>query len=187
VVTGGQCESWTNKGIAILDVESGVLSKLTEPETAALAPAWSPDGKLIAYVRSVDLGPDGRDASLTARRIWLMTPDGSNERRLTDGDEGDREELPQWSTDGRNILFARLTTDPCDTSEYSLWLMNLEDRSLDRIEAELPLFVTNNERLEVGEIPICRSGGDGPVTDMFGRLSLISVLDWWQPSPAIAP
>ncbi len=51
--------------------------------------AWSPDGRRIAFVGGVDL--------------WLMNPDGSGQKRLTQvGFEDD----PAWSPDGRRIAFA---------------------------------------------------------------------------------
>ncbi len=58
-------------------------------------PAVSPDGRLIAYVR------DGR--------IWLMRPDGSEQRQLT-ATGGFR---PVWSPDGRRLVFTAWNGDPC--------------------------------------------------------------------------
>lgn len=56
-------------------------------------PAWSPDGKNIAFTSN-------RDGQA---EIYLMNPDGSNQRRLTKG-LGDTY-LPQWSPDGAKIMF----------------------------------------------------------------------------------
>jgi len=180
VAVGGQRETWTGKAIAILDVESGTVTQLTGAGAAALSPAWSPDGSMIAYVGSIDAGPGGRDASLASRRIWVMAPDGSNKRQLTAG-EGFRDEHPQWSSDGTHILFARLATEPCNGSEYSLWLLTLQDGRTERVAAGLPLFGTRNERPHIGEVPRCYTGSDeGWITDSFGRLSLSTLLSWWQ-------
>ena len=53
-------------------------------------PAWSPDGRQIAFVRSYD--------------IWVMNADGSEQRRLASGAARDRS---SWSPDGRTIAFDR--------------------------------------------------------------------------------
>jgi TolB protein len=58
-------------------------------------PAWSPDGRKIAFVSR----RDGRS------HIYVMRPDGTGIRRLTDSAADD--ESPTWSSDGRRIAFAR--------------------------------------------------------------------------------
>lgn len=58
-------------------------------------PAWSPDGRRIAYVVS----SDDRDDLFVARA------DGTEARNLTDDAASDR--APAWSPDGRRIAFAR--------------------------------------------------------------------------------
>jgi Tol biopolymer transport system component len=60
-------------------------------------PAWSPDGKAIAFVHH---GNAGRE------EVWTMRPDGSRRRQLTHIDS--RGWLsPSWSPDGRRIVYAR--------------------------------------------------------------------------------
>lgn len=65
-------------------------------------PAFSPDGKWIAFSRITQDG-EGR---LTAA-IHLVRPDGTRLRRLTSGDKLDGQ--PSWSPDGRRLAFARGT------------------------------------------------------------------------------
>jgi len=68
-------------------------------------PAWSPDGRWIAFARDVPAG--GSD------RLWLyrMRPDGSSLRRLTGGPAlsaaSTFDSMPAWSPDGRTIAFVR--------------------------------------------------------------------------------
>ena len=192
ITAGRQIESWTDKSIAVVDLQTGRVTPLTGPGMAAVSPAWSPDGSRIAFVASADHGvppPDApvearraaEDAALGSRRLWLMDADGSNQRQLT-SDAESRDEAPQWSNDGAYILFARLPTEPC-ARQYSLWLLDLADGSLKEVAAGLPKLGTF-EALQVGDIPRC-AHDEGQITESYGFLSLGQVLDWWQaPSPA---
>jgi TolB protein len=67
-------------------------------------PAWSPDGRRIAFARSERR--DGWDRTLSA--IYVMDADGSNAVRLT---EGSYHHQPAWSPDGRRLAFASLCQD----------------------------------------------------------------------------
>lgn len=55
--------------------------------------AWTPDSRLV-YTSSAG----------GSRELWVMNQDGSGQRRLTQGDNGDRN--PAVTPDGRYILFA---------------------------------------------------------------------------------
>jgi Tol biopolymer transport system component len=71
----------------------------------AAQPVWSPDGRTIAF------GSE-RDGNV---ELYVMTPDGSNQRRLTRSPEA--EESLAWSPDGRKIAFERTTWSPTVTIE----------------------------------------------------------------------
>jgi dipeptidyl aminopeptidase/acylaminoacyl peptidase len=61
---------------------------------SGLSPAWSPDGKRIAYIQRHRGRYD----------VYVMNADGSHKRALTStGDSAD----PSWSPDGRQIVFGR--------------------------------------------------------------------------------
>lgn len=77
---------------------------LTRPTrtSADLDPAWSPDGRLIAYVHVEGSRFDSRSSTA---EIWVMRADGSRKRRVTRNAVYDGE--PVWSPDGRRILFVR--------------------------------------------------------------------------------
>jgi TolB protein len=67
---------------------SGEPFRLTDAPTTEFAPAWSPDGELIAY--QSDAG--------SRWELWLGRADGSDQRRVSpDGEDG---VWPAWSSDG---------------------------------------------------------------------------------------
>ena len=67
-----------------------------------LQPAWSPDGRSIAFV--------SRRAGHA--HIYLVSADGTGSRRLTSGAADDTR--PSWSPDGREIAFVRRPGAGCD-------------------------------------------------------------------------
>ena len=79
---------WVEKAIA------GVkTSQLTTQTADDGHPAWSPDGKRIAFTSDRTGNFD----------IWVMDSDGSNQRQLTTHTVWDA--VPAWSPDGRKIAF----------------------------------------------------------------------------------
>jgi WD40-like Beta Propeller Repeat len=63
-----------------------------------VAPAWSPDGRRIAFVS---------DRSGT-REVWICDADGSNPRKLTSFG-GPQIIYPRWSPDGARLVFSAVT------------------------------------------------------------------------------
>jgi len=101
--TGKQIAYPTNTDIPeirIYDVESGQTRVLVRLDTGDLLSglSWSPDGKFLAFTQ-------GDDRS-TPRSIWVVSTNGAMRQRLTEGGL-----LPNWSPDGRHILYARPSAD----------------------------------------------------------------------------
>ena len=71
-----------------------------------ISPACSPDGRTVAAAA----GPNREDVPFgrEARSIWLVRLDGRLRTRLTPPPpRGESDEVPQWSADGRFIVFVR--------------------------------------------------------------------------------
>ncbi len=135
-VTGSGRETWSNKRIEVMDLKANRSQYLTDSNTAALSPTFSPDGKQIVYISAPDAGNtgggDAGQAASTQRHIWIMNADGSNKRQLTN-EAGYRDERPLWSADGSTILFARLD----DKGTASLWLILPEKGTPQKVVNEL--------------------------------------------------
>ena len=58
---------------------------------------WSPDGKLVAFTRTV---------GLDAQYIYVSGPGGVGQRRLSPA-EADRDSSPAWAPDGQRLAFGR--------------------------------------------------------------------------------
>lgn len=96
--TAEQIAVATTSGRIVL-VDSGgnrlaILSKRTGRGVSDWAPAWSPDGKWLAFTRSTD----GRRSF----HVYVMRADGSGVRKIT---SGRFDESPAWSPDGQWIAY----------------------------------------------------------------------------------
>jgi TolB protein len=66
--------------------------QLTTGKAGNFFPAWSPDGKQLAFVSTRN----------QKREIWIIDSTGKDERRFTSGF------LPAWSPDGRQLALTRM-------------------------------------------------------------------------------
>lgn len=119
-------------GIAVVQPDGRGLRKLTKDRRDHF-PAWSPDGRRLAFARAGDIfvihadgrglvrltqgrevdgrpawSPDGRSiAFIRGGDLWLMQPDGARPRALY---VAGRANGPSWSPDGRRIAFGLTTS-----------------------------------------------------------------------------
>lgn len=88
------------------DQPNSIPKQFTTGSPSASAPRWSPDGKLIAYVKG--------------GQLWLMDADGRRERQLSKISSGAGN--PVWSPDGKWIAFnsdvyPECNNDQCNEAE----------------------------------------------------------------------
>jgi dipeptidyl aminopeptidase/acylaminoacyl peptidase len=88
-----------NRALYVIRPDGSGLKQITDGSVHVWRAAWSPDGRTIAFA-----GLGGP--------IWLVNPDGSNIRRITN-DDGNRfiKDLG-WSPDGKAIAYATEGPDP---------------------------------------------------------------------------
>jgi dipeptidyl aminopeptidase/acylaminoacyl peptidase len=68
------------------------------------APRWAPDGKRLAFARSVD-----KDGKPQPAQLYLLHMDGGEARAITDASGGAGN--PAWSPDGTQLAFTSSTAD----------------------------------------------------------------------------
>ena len=88
----------------------GHIHQLTNNTGLDADPAWSPDGRRIAFCRSA--------SSTGVPDLYVMRSDGSHVRRLTASPASDCQ--PQWSPDGAWIAFA---SDRAGASQSAVYLV----------------------------------------------------------------
>jgi len=106
---------WRN-GIAVLDLESRVVTKLTSDFCYSCfangSASWSPDGLKIVFDAYRNNSTD----------IWIMNADGSGEEKIYSSGM-----MPDWSPDGLEIAFV----SPID--EPKIYIMKINDGSIIQI------------------------------------------------------
>jgi Tol biopolymer transport system component len=96
-------------------VPPSTVRRLTRGSHCYALPAWSPDGRRIAY----EYNPSPTGTPARNSDIYVMNANGTGVRRLTRqiGFDGD----PAWSPDGRKIVFESTRSGNAD-----IWVMNAD-------------------------------------------------------------
>ena len=92
--------------LQLLDLGTHKIEPLTSGKHDEFLPAWSPDGKEIAFVTKRGDDPDRHENW----DVWVIgTEAGSKERQLTTSPEADPhpdwDSAPAWSPDGKSIAY----------------------------------------------------------------------------------
>jgi Tol biopolymer transport system component len=104
-----------NYDIYLVDADGPDLTRLTNDPGGDLSPAWSPDGRRIAFVRqSVEDIESGKTF------IYVMNADGTGETRLTEGLSA------FWSPDGKSIAFISNQEQDTEIWNPDLYVMTAE-------------------------------------------------------------
>ena len=103
-----------NRELFVINADGSNERQLTFPDAAngpdANAPAWSPDGRQIAYYCGRESKPNDTLATWPGGNVCLMNADGSNQHVLTEcaNESCKVSDEPAWSPDGTHIMYDRM-------------------------------------------------------------------------------
>jgi TolB protein len=87
--------------IYVVNVDGTSLQQVTDPALNAIRPRWSPDGRLIAFSSNAD------NYMAESANVWVVAPEGTGLRQLTFQLGLSQGFFPDWSPDGRHLVFLR--------------------------------------------------------------------------------
>jgi len=100
-------------------------SSCTGACVASEEPAWSPDGRRIAFERTLASSTVGRPPRVG---IFVMNADGTHVRQLTQRSGTPRAEdhAPSWSPDGKRIAFMSANTTDKPVGASVIWVIDAD-------------------------------------------------------------
>jgi TolB protein len=107
-----------------LDVESGVIFRLTNGPTYDQAVAWSPDGDEVAFTSD-------REGAYNV--LYLMNAGGSNERRVPLETDAHGVGRASWSPDGRSLVYETILPEHLESLTVTLFIADLSSMEVKRL------------------------------------------------------
>lgn len=117
-IAGSGREALSNKRLTVVTVNRPERKIAITPEGSVdRDPAWSPDGKYIAFSRAGSSPWKNEREEWPQARIWLADPDGSGVRCASDdGATGYWDYHPFWQQGGKSLMWVRV-----QGKEASIW------------------------------------------------------------------
>jgi Tol biopolymer transport system component len=117
--------------IYVMDADGGGARKLVDAGLEQSSPAWSPDGRWIAFSRCTFFTESGVCSSA---QIVVVQPDGRGARDVTQpvAQMSVTDSKPSWSPDGKRIVFTRTLS----FGDNQIWVVGVDGTGLRRLLAD---------------------------------------------------
>jgi WD40-like Beta Propeller Repeat len=118
--------------IYVMDTDGSNVVRITDDPASEYQPVWSPDGRRIAFARSLG------DPQLSHPAIFTMDPDGTDVRQISSADGGS-DFWPTWSPDGTQIVFAAIRRE-----NWGIWTVDADGSNEEQIFGGVGTGYVNN-------------------------------------------
>ncbi len=102
----------------VVNADGSALHRITPWDSGATSAQWAPDGRLIAF-----------GSCCTENEVWVVRPDGSHLRAVTQSTSGTKSVAPVWSPDGKELLFGQEDSE----GRASLWTAKIDGSKLRKL------------------------------------------------------
>lgn len=143
------------------DVATGAAQQITGGVWDDDSPAWSPNGRWIAFLGNRNDDPDAKPYAVD---IWLVPPQGGEPHRVP-SPAGYKDNLA-WSPDSTHLAYTGVQSqdDPWGARNDRLWIVPVHAGAARCLTAALDRTVTNVTTSDVRE-----AGNQGPVWSADGK------------------
>jgi Tol biopolymer transport system component len=179
IAFNGQVAGDPNNEVFVMNSDGSDLTQLTSGSGNNDWPAWSPDGRKLAFISD----------RTGIEQVYTMRPDGARQTQLT-FQPIPHDQLPDWRPDGRKIAYAQ--GDPGVNEK--IWVMNSDGTAQHQVSTGTaddfgPAWSPDGRQLAFvrdylnGNRPVmimnAHGGGAHPVYDPSG--SVTQFVPAWQP------
>lgn len=114
----------------VLDPTNGSVQRLTDDRYSELHPAWSPDGRSIAFSTDRDPATDFDQLAYAPMRLAVIDPATRDVRLIPRIEEQAKHTNPQWAPDGQSLFFI---SDRGGVSDVYRWSLDGTVRQVTRL------------------------------------------------------
>src|SRR5579862_110181 len=128
--------------ICTMNPDGSEQTVLTKGDALEMDPAWSPDGKRIAFVAGSTVPKEMKTD------LYVMNADGTQRTRIAESPAGTFALAPCWSPDGKRIAFCTMQLENTDPTHMNLLAVDPDGKNRKELgEGVLPVWSPDGKQL----------------------------------------